>query len=71
MLCNSQGDVPGSPSTRTIASGDLVIVYERFDSMKAYDVDASKTYHGRFGLFPVKVHNRCPMHSSISAHVPY
>ena len=70
MLCNSQGDVPGSPSTSLIASGDLVIVYERFDSMKAYDVDASKTYHGRFGLFPVKVHNQCTMQLSISAHVP-
>lgn len=41
--------------SRTIADGDLVIVYERIDAMKSYFVDAQKTYHGRFGLFPVQV----------------
>ena len=40
--------------SRTIADGDLVIVYERIDAMKSYFVDAQKTYHGRFGLFPVQ-----------------
>ena len=43
--------------SKAIADGDLVIVYERIDAMKSYFVDAQKTYHGRFGLFPVQV--RC------------
>lgn len=41
--------------SKAIADGDLVIVYERIDAMKSYFVDAQKTYHGRFGLFPVQV----------------
>ena len=45
--------------SRAIADGDLVIVYERIDAMKSYFVDAQKTYHGRFGLFPVQV--RCSL----------
>ncbi len=49
---NPSGDVCKS---KTIADGDMVIVYERIDAMKSYIVDAQKTYHGRFGLFPVKV----------------
>ena len=69
MLCNSHGDTSDGPPTGTIAHGDLVIVYERFDSMKAYDVDASKTYHGRFGLFPVKVYSRFSVASLKSARV--
>ena len=41
--------------SKAVADGDLVIVYERIDAMKSYFVDAQKTYHGRFGLFPVQV----------------
>ncbi|CAL5220318.1 g2307 [Coccomyxa viridis] len=50
----SPGDTAGVTKSRTIADGDLVIVYERIDAMKSYFVDAQKTYHGRFGLFPVQ-----------------
>ena len=49
------GGAQAVSKSRTIADGDLVIVYERIDSMKSYIVDAQKTYHGRFGLFPVQV----------------
>lgn len=51
------GEIQGGASSSCIADGDLVIIYERFDSMKSYTVEAGNTYHGRFGLFPVQV---CP-----------
>lgn len=41
---------------RTIADGDLVILYEQFDSMKAVYVNAKENIQSRFGCFPMKVH---------------
>jgi len=39
----------------SIADGDLVIVYEQFDAMKAVYVDAKQNLQSRFGCFPMKV----------------
>lgn len=39
----------------TMQEGDLVIVYENFNSMKAVYVDAKATFENRFGSFPQKV----------------
>lgn len=44
-----------SGKERRIEQGDLVIVYERFDSMKAVRVSAKDTFQNRFGAFPMKV----------------
>ncbi len=38
-----------------ITDGDLVIVYEQFDAMKAVYVDAKQNIQSRFGCFPMKV----------------
>lgn len=40
---------------RTIQEGDLVIVYERFDAMKAVTVKSSDIFQNRFGAFAMKV----------------
>lgn len=37
--------------TRSIRDGDLVIVYERHDVMKAVKVCESSTFQNRFGMF--------------------
>lgn len=47
---------PGKPS---IEEGDMVIVYERFDSMKAMTVTAAGGYQNRFGHFMMKVSMPC------------
>ena len=47
---------PGKPS---IEEGDMVILYERFDSMKALTVTANGSYQNRFGLFMMKVSMPC------------
>ena len=43
------------PGPRKIANGDLVIVYESFNAMKAVYVDAKEAFRNRFGTFPQKV----------------
>jgi len=40
---------------RTIQSGDIAIIYERFDSMKAITIDVAGRIHNRYGLFDMKV----------------
>lgn len=49
------------PAPRTIAEGDLVIVYESFTSIKAVYIDSKATYTSRFGNFPHKVRRRRAM----------
>ena len=44
-----------STSSRCIQAGDLVIVYERFDSMKSVYVKPGESYGNRYGNFKVKV----------------
>ena len=39
----------------TIRAGDLVIVYERFDSMKSVYVNPGESYGNRYGNFKLKV----------------
>ena len=48
-----EGDVPH------IKDGDMVIVYERFDSMKAVTVTTDGKYQNKFGLFIMKVSMSC------------
>lgn len=43
------------PSPRTIQDGDLVIVYENMNYMKAVTVKSSEKFDNRFGSFPHKV----------------
>ena len=40
---------------RLMRDGDLVVVYERFDSMKAVTLSAKGTFSNKFGNFPMKV----------------
>lgn len=42
-------------SVPVIQQGDLVIVYERFDVMKAVVVTEDGMYQNRFGAFPHRV----------------
>lgn len=44
-----------STSSRCIQAGDLVIVYERFDSMKSVYVNPGESYGNRYGNFKLKV----------------
>ncbi len=44
-----------SATTRCIKAGDLVIVYERFDSMKSVYVNPGESYGNRYGNFKLKV----------------
>lgn len=39
----------------TIQAGDLVIVYERFDTMKSVYVNPGESYGNRYGNFKLKV----------------
>eukprot|EP00951_Prasinocladus_malaysianus_P047686 scaffold651544_cov42-Prasinocladus_malaysianus.AAC.1 len=44
---------PPAPGGRLIADGDLVVVYEGYDSMKAVYIDAAKgQFCNRHGNFP-------------------
>ena len=45
----------GNGSHATIQPGDLVVVYERFNAMKAVYVDPSKVHDTKFGGFQMKV----------------
>ena len=40
---------------RNIQDGDLVVVYERFDSLKAVVVNSRSEFSNRFGHFQMKV----------------
>ena len=50
MLLHAEGSIP-----RLIQDGDLVIVYERFDSMKAITVAQRAVFNNKFGNFAMKV----------------
>lgn len=43
------------PSPRTIQEGDLVVIYESFNSIKFAYVDKKYNYANRFGTFHHKV----------------
>ncbi len=45
----------GSTSPRCIQEGDMVVVYERFDSMKAVTVTLRGSFNNKFGNFAMKV----------------
>ena len=47
-----------STTSRCIKAGDLVIVYERFDSMKSVYVTPGESFGNRFGNFKLKVHSQ-------------
>ena len=53
MLLHQPESQPAEP--RTIHDGDLVIVYERHDSMKSTVVSAKGRYNNRFGSFQMTV----------------
>jgi hypothetical protein len=42
------------PAGRTIRAGDLVVVYEGYQSLKAVYIDAAKCHNTRNGSFPHK-----------------
>ena len=41
--------------SNSIQKGDLVIVYERHDSMKAVRVDPAREFANKFGVFKMSV----------------
>ena len=45
----------GDAEPRVIQEGDTVVVYERFDAMKAVTVTTKGQYSNRFGNFAMKV----------------
>ena len=54
MLLHEPSDA-GALAPRLIAEGDLVVVYERFDSMKGVKIDPKKSFDNKFGFFALKV----------------
>jgi len=57
MVLHSNTDAV-STTGRCIKAGDLVIVYERFDSMKSVYVNPGESYGNRYGNFKLKVRGR-------------
>lgn len=53
MVLHSNTDAV-STTSRCIKAGDLVIVYERFDSMKSVYVNPGESYGNRYGNFKLK-----------------
>lgn len=49
------GDGQDGPAGRIVKEGDLVVVYERFDSMKSCRVTAKGQFSNKWGDFAVKV----------------
>lgn len=43
------------PASNLITDGDLVVVYERFDSLKAVRVDRRQIFNNKFGHFAMQV----------------
>ena len=58
MVLHKKQDLGAPPPC--IVDGDLVIVYEQFDAMKAVYVDAKQNIQSRFGCFPMKVSTAFP-----------
>ena len=52
-------DSTAERSQRLIQAGDLVIVYERHDSMKSVYVTPGQTYGNRYGNFKLKASWQC------------
>lgn len=48
-------DGQDGPAVRTVKEGDLVVVYERFDSMKSCRVTSKGQFSNKWGDFAVKV----------------
>lgn len=46
---------PSSRQPKLIQNGDLVIMYERFDSMKVIKVDKKDSFTSKLGTFQMKV----------------
>jgi len=60
MVLHSNTDAV-STTGRCIKAGDLVIVYERFDSMKSVYVNPGESYGNRYGNFKLKVRGLVPV----------
>jgi hypothetical protein len=56
---------------RTIQPGDMVIVYERYDSMKSLTVSQKGRYNNRWGSFPMKVASACSSCCKACSHAVY
>ena len=56
-------DLPHQSLPRTIQAGDLVIVYESINSLKAVVVDPSIRFENRFGSFAQKVSPAATRHA--------
>lgn len=54
LLRGADSGGPGHEA-RTVKEGDLVVVYERFDSMKACTVTLKGQFSNRWGDFATKV----------------
>lgn len=54
LPCTSTADGATTSYDRNIKDGDLVIVYEGHDAMKAVTVTASGRFENRFGIFAHK-----------------
>lgn len=54
------------PGGNTIKDGDLLIVYERWDSLKSIRVDATKQMSNRYGHFRMSV-SFCGLHCCAQA----
>lgn len=48
---------PSARQGKLIQNGDLVIMYERFDSMKLIKVDKEASFTNKLGTFHLKVRN--------------
>lgn len=48
---------PSARQRKLIQNGDLVIMYERFDSMKLIKVDKEASFTNKLGTFHLKVGN--------------
>ena len=58
----------GGDALRAVHEGAMVVVYERFDCMKAATVTAKGQYNSKWGNFAMKV--RCPARSSPPTPLP-
>eukprot|EP00878_Enallax_costatus_P018309 GHUV01019267.1.p1 GENE.GHUV01019267.1~~GHUV01019267.1.p1 ORF type:complete len:388 (+),score=88.38 GHUV01019267.1:192-1355(+) len=61
---------PAGPSPRTIQEGDLVVIYESFNSIKFAYVDKKSSYVNRFGTFQHKDWLGVPYGSKVHCKAP-
>ncbi len=53
LLRSSESFAAASP--RCIQSGELVVIYERFDMIKAARVNVKNSHTNKWGTYPMKV----------------